>query len=409
MKKFVNFYILLFLFDSVVSLVSTLTGHLWWMKPVFVLQGMVALAVIVLSVPLYILICSMGNFPKRVVLPMILFAAWAGLFFALPMPIYLGVGNTIRLLSILQLCLGVAVIVVLRFSAGNAYWLYRKEDFARMAFRWKRLVGLALAHVFVIIPLVGLWLAVSLSLAVSHLSSGFIHLGPRGISVEARTYVYDNKQIMLLPTVHIAQPAFYRRLVEPLPVESTVVIPEGVTDRHQRLKEPLDHGKLAERMGLEAQDNQILVAERNRALCDVDVNDFSPGTIDYLRTCIRISSYWSSGNQMMALQALAFAADPDLDLLWQDLLDLRNQRVTACLTDCLQAYDTVVIPWGAAHMPGIQRTILSWGATIAERRRVPVWHWSSSGRDGPIEPNTGSIQQALPLSVAVAKAETSGR
>jgi hypothetical protein len=389
LKKFVNIYIILFLLDGLVSLINTLTGRLWGIQPLFMLQGTIALMVVVLSIPVYILIGSMRAFPKRVVLPMVIFTIWGGLFFALPMPIYLGIGNTILILSLIQPCLAIVTIVVLRYSMKHGYWLYNSSDFTRSAFQWKRLFGFAAANVILIIPLIGVWLAVSLSLAISHLSSGFIHLGVRGMSVEARTYVYEDKQILLLPTVHIAQPAFYKRLVEPLSVESTVVIPEGVTDKQKLLKEPLDYSKIARRAGLEMQDNQVIVAERNTALCDVDINEFSPGTIDYLRTCAAISRHWSSGKRMLALQAYASASQPDLDLLWKDLLDMRNQRVTACITDCLQTYDTIVIPWGAAHMPGIQRAILKWGATMTEHRRVPVWDFSSHEQEASQESDAG--------------------
>jgi hypothetical protein len=376
LKKFVNIYILLFLIDGLISLVNVLTSRMWGIQPLFIPQGIIAMMVFALSFPLYIIMGSMRAFPKRVVLPMVLFTAWAGVFFALPMPIFLGVGNTILLLSIMQVCLGIVLPVVLRYSAGHEHWLYSSSDFAPILFKWKRLFGFAAANIFLIVPLLGVWLALSLSLGVSHLSHGFIHLGLRGISTEARTYVYEDKEILLLPTVHIAQPAFYKRLVAPLPVESTVVIPEGVTDNQELLKEALDYSKVAHRMGLEVQDNQIIVAQRKTALCDVDVSEFSPGTIDYLRACVKVGKYWSSGQRLMALQASTFAAEPNLDLLWKDLLDMRNQRVSACITECLQHYDTIVIPWGAAHMPGIQRTILGWGATVSERRRVPVWHWS---------------------------------
>jgi hypothetical protein len=390
LKKFVNIYIMLFLIDGLISLVNVLTARIWGIQPLFIPLGIIAMMVFALSMPLYILIGSVRAFPKRVVLPMVLFIAWAGVFFALPVPIFLGVGSTMLLLSIVQPCLGIVLIAVLRYSGGHKHWLYSSSDFARVLFQWKRLFGFAAANVFLIIPLLGVWLAVSLSLGVSHLSHGFIHLGLRGISTEARTYVYEDKQILLLPTVHIAQPAFYKRLVAPLPVESTVVIPEGVTDKQELLKEPLDYSKVAQRMGLEVQDNQIIVAQRNTALCDVDVSEFSPGTIDYLRACVKVGKYWSSGKRMMALQASTFAAEPDLDLLWKDLLDMRNQRVTACITDCLQRYDTIVIPWGAAHMPGIQRTILGWGGTISERRRVPVWDWSRQKREESTVPETGN-------------------
>ena len=94
MKKFVNIYIMLFLIDGLISLVNTLTARIWGIQPLFIMQGIIAMMVFFLSMPLYILVGSMRAFPKRVVLPMVLFTAWAGLFFALPVPIFLGVGNT---------------------------------------------------------------------------------------------------------------------------------------------------------------------------------------------------------------------------------------------------------------------------------------------------------------------------
>ncbi|MFC1461683.1 hypothetical protein ACFLQR_04115 [Verrucomicrobiota bacterium] len=333
--------------------------------------------VLVMSFPLYFLIGCMRGFPKRVVLPMILFTSWVGLFFALPLPIFLGIRNTVLLLSIVQPCLGIVTLVILRYSAENRQWLHSRSDFEQLAFRWKRLFGFVAANVILVIPLLGVCLAVSLSLAISHLSRGFVHLGFRGISVEARTYLYEGKNIFLLPTAHVAQPTFYKRLVEPLSVENTVVIPEGVTDKNKLLKESLDYSKLARRMGAEAQDNRTIVADRSMELCDVDISEFSPITIDYLRTCISISGDWLSGDRAMALQKCISAPDPDLDLLWKDLVEFRNRRIIECITDHMQTYEHIVIPWGAAHMPGIERAILNWGGTIVGRRRIQVWDWSS--------------------------------
>jgi len=241
LRKFVNIYIILFLIDGIVSLVDAMTVPLLGIQPLYIAQGIIAFVVLVMSFPLYFLLGCMRGFPKRVVLPMVLFVTWAGLFFALPLPIFLGIQNTVLLLSIVQLCIGIGTLVILRHSSKNRQWLYSSADFEQLMFRWRRLFGFVAANILLIIPLIGVYLAVSLSLAISHISQDFVHLGFRGISFEARTYLYEGKNIFLLPTSHVAQPTFYQRLVEPLPVDNTVVIPEGVTDKKQLLKKRKDN------------------------------------------------------------------------------------------------------------------------------------------------------------------------
>jgi hypothetical protein len=230
----------------------------------------------------------MRGFPKRVVLPMVLFVTWVSLFAALPLPVFLGLQNTILFLSIVQPCFGIALLVILRYFDGNREWLYSRSAFEQPIFRWKRLVGFVAANVIVVVPLLGVFLAFSLSVAISHLSQGFLHLGLTGISVEARTYLYEGKTIDLLPTSHIAQSSFYKELVEPLSEERTVVIPEGVTDKNKLLKKPLDYRKLARSLGLEAQTSprsqtgqigrtsQPMTTDRHTRSCDVDMSEFSP-------------------------------------------------------------------------------------------------------------------------------------
>ena len=389
MRKFVNIYIILFLVDSIVSLVDVMTGRLLGIQSLSIVRGIIAFVVLLMSFPLYFLIGCTRGFPKRVVLPMIVFTVWGGLFFSLPLPIFLGIRNAEFLLSIAQCCIGVVTLVILRHFGENKQWLHSRSDFEQLMFRWKRLFGFVAANVIIIIPLLGVYLALSLSLAISHLSQGFVHLGFRGISVEARTYLYEGKNIILLPTAHIAQAGFYKRLVEPLFVENTVVIPEGVTDKKKLLKKPLNYKKLAHSMGLEAQNNRTIVSDRSIEFCDVDISEFSPMTIDYLRTCISISGDWLSGNRTMALQKCISSHDPDFDLLWKDLVEFRNRRVIECITDHMQTYEHIVIPWGAAHMPGIERAILNLGGTIVKRRRIQVWDWSSQEQKSFNKPDTG--------------------
>ncbi len=373
MYKFVNIYIVFFLVSGILPLVEVMLYQLFWIQRLPAISWTVALLPLILSFPIYLILGCMRNFPKRVVLPMALFMAWKHLFYALPVPFFLGFSNTNILLTLMHPCLGIVALVLLRYAGENGHWLYRRSDFEHVRFRWKRLCGFAAANVLLIIPLVGVYLAVSLSVGLSYLSHGFLHFGFEGISVEARTYLYQGKNIILLPTAHIAKADFYDKLVASLPAGNTVVIPEGVTDKNKLLEHGLNYEKLAGSLGLEAQDNQKIVADRHTKQCDVDISDFSWEIIDCLRSFSSASRYWSSGKRLRALQQFFSTPNPDPELFFRELLELRNLRVTECIADCLQAYDNIVIPWGAAHMPGIERAILAWDGIIAERRTILIW------------------------------------
>lgn len=377
MRKFTNIYIVLFLVDSIISLVNALTGWLFGIHPLLAVQTIIGLTVVVMSFPLYFFIGTMQGSRKRVAVPLMVFAIWSSLFAGLPLPIFFGFERTTFILSIIQPCVFVIAVAVLWNSGGNKHWLYRAPAFGPVSFRWARLFGFLAANIFLVFPLIVVFLTVSLSLAVSHFSRDFLRIGLDGISVEARTYRYEGKTIFLLPTAHIAQDGFYEKSIAPLPVDNTVVLPEGVTDKNKLLRDGLSYKGMADTLGLKTQDNQVFVTDRKWRYCDVDISEFSEDTIAFIRNCAAFYRLWASGDREMALQKMASAPQIDHRLLLKELLEYRNHRVTDCINDCLPTYDNIVIPWGAAHMPGIENVILEWGGTLSERRKIQVWGWSS--------------------------------
>ena len=90
-----------------------------------------------------------------------------------------------------------------------------------------------------------------------------------------------------------------------------------------------------------------------------------------------MSKHLTDGKLDLAIQVMFSAPEPDLHVLWNDILVLRNQRVIACMTEQLKTYEHIVIPWGAAHMPGIERTLFEMGAKVVDQRDIRVWDWSS--------------------------------
>jgi hypothetical protein len=84
---------------------------------------------------------------------------------------------------------------------------------------------------------------------------------------------------------------------------------------------------------------------------------------------------WLSGKYLTVLTQDMLSPKPDPQLLWQDLVEMRNHRLLRCVREFMQEYDNLLIPWGAAHMPGLEKEILKWGATLKIRKRVRVMSW----------------------------------
>jgi hypothetical protein len=363
------------LVDGLLSLVHSVGGRLWGIQPLSVVQALAAFVVLLTSFVLYFLMGCMRGFPKKVVLPLVVFTVWVGFFAALPLPIFLGMKNMMVGLSLLQTGMGIGALILLRVSVDNRQWLYGNTLFDQLAFRWKRLAGFLALNIFLIGPLLGLYLVGSLSIAVSHHSNGFIQIGFQGVSVESRTYHHMGKSVLLLPTAHIAQKGFYDQLIDSLPATNSVIIPEGTTDRNKLLSGGLGYEKLAESMGLEAQDNKRILATRNEKRCDMDISEFSDETIDLLQACSELFRGWPDGDRVVLLQNYLSTPNPDFNVLHEDLLTKRNRRVTDCIAECVKTFDHIVVPWGAMHMPGIERTMLEQGATVESRKRILVLGW----------------------------------
>ncbi|MBN2686099.1 MAG: hypothetical protein JXR40_12520, partial [Pontiellaceae bacterium] len=376
MRKLVNLYLVLFLLDGIISLVDVLAGHF-----LHALRGFVAFFPFILAFPLYCIIGCMRGFPKRALLPPIIFTAWTSILFGLPLPFFLGMDSTEQLLSVVQPILGIGVLLAVKRSGQSGGWIYGAEAFEHIKFSGKRLCGFIAGNALIVIPLMVLYLGVSASIGVAYLSRGFIHLDAKGLRVEARTYQYKGKSILLLPTVHIADRSFYSDLLSGLPAGKTVIIPEGVSDEQNLLAAGLGYEKIASALGLEAQNGQTFSPNTQFPTnpCDIDVSMLSPEVVNYLNAISYLFHNINSENQSAALTKYMATPQPDTDLMMKEILTDRNRRVVACIQDSIENYDTIVVPWGAAHMPGIERALLDQGAEKVDSRRVWVMRWSAIG------------------------------
>ncbi len=216
-----------------------------------------------------------------------------------------------------------------------------------------------------------------MQLMVSHMSNGFLTVNLTGLFTESRTYEKNGRQVLLLPTVHIAVPSFYDEIMQTFPAEQAVILPEGVTDNQGLLKAKLDYSGVADAVGLSAQPS--LTAKRKEPSVrryDADIGDFSKETVEILNVIARVIQSASTNDPMAAFEALSGLKEPDTEALITDILETRNARLISGVEKELANFQYIALPWGAAHMPGIERGLLKMQMHKVSQQQFNVFLWN---------------------------------
>jgi hypothetical protein len=331
---------------------------------------------VLLGVLVTLILCSYRRTAWKILVPALFLTFWKAFYF-LPLPAYFSWHSLELGGALSQTVAGSATILGLRKRSGGTSFLFPPEATCFAEFSWAR-TGFTLAtKLFLVLPALFVYLLVSAQILVREYSSGFLEVTPSGIFAEARIYEQNGRKIYLLPTIHIASPSFYETLMDGLPEKSSVILPEGVTDQKGLMKTAIDYSGAADSVGLAAQPD-LTVQHKNHAVlrCDADVSDFSPVTLSVLNGLGQVLKNIKSGETEGVLTALEALDAGDPMALWKDILETRNNKVLEGLKLALPQYEHVAVPWGAAHMPGIERGLFAMQARRIESKRVEVLKWS---------------------------------
>lgn len=257
--------------------------------------------------------------------------------------------------------------------------------------RWQHSV--AMGGTFLLSSLLSLPLGlVGIAHVIESTSLGYVRISPRGIDLTERVFEKEGRRVHLVGMAHIAEGGFYEALNENLagPVEGRrLVLMEGVSDRENLLPESFASGKtyrtMAEKLGLAEQTLGFAVqpgdeeteeadawerwAERGVDFvhADIDVSEFDPEHREQLVTLL-------SGMENMDL-ANFFAMPEGLDaaaleeLIVEALVGQRNRRLMEVYEAEAADYAEVFIPWGAAHLPDLERRFTALGYRRVEEHR----------------------------------------
>jgi hypothetical protein len=358
----------LFLASGLVSVLDDSCVLLWGNHLFTMLSGIITFITLLMAALVYGLAGLTPVVPKRVVLPVVFFIA-ASLLVTLPVGIYFyqWVLQYDLIASCGVIIFGLGIICWLQGGWKIRWPLVAEQNLGQRAFSGRNLLLFLLLNVLVALPAVAAYVAGCAGLAVSHFTEGFVSLRPAGIVMQARKYTRDDgKTILLFPMSHIAESDFYRNVMQSVSSNSVVLL-EGVTDTNNVLTHKLSYRRAAKSLHLAEQHEAFDLQQGELVRADVDVSDFSSNTIVLLNL---VSLIHSEGVNVHTLSLMmGYTPSPDVEQqLLDDLLLGRNRHVLGVLRERLPAADNFVIPWGAAHMPGLASEIQKAGFHLVESR-----------------------------------------
>jgi hypothetical protein len=397
MRRFANFFIILFLIDAGLSLtdelLSMFVAHLPALSTV---RNLVAFLVIALSLVVYILLGIDRRLPKRVFLPMTLYAFWC------VMALWPLLGMIPResqglMASFGQVFIGGLALITLRsFYGGN---LLPAEAFQRPLFGWRNTLVFSSVNLLLLPLLVVFSLAATIGYHLDRDTAGFMRLSPLGLYTSERSYHDDGKVVRLVAMMHIAREGYYQELVASLPTERAIILAEGVSDRDQLMEGRFHYGKLANLAGLSSQETMHLdgnlleleslepaeeiewdEAKPDIVQADMDLNSFDPRTVEFLNVLGRTLL----GDKPLAQGLVAYNdwaqvhGTPEVfSGVMDDILHKRNEVVIDTLQRSLDRYDTIIVPWGGMHMPAIEAAVLKQGFVPGDKKERLLFAFSA--------------------------------
>lgn len=274
---------------------------------------------------------------------------------------------------------------VQRLDRGGRFFLQREaegEDAPPLAVSWRRFAGWTVGHALFVPLLLAVYGFGSVDLALRQATGGFVSLGLDGVRITHRAYVRGDQVVDLVGMIHLGDGDAYREIFVPIPIEGTLILEEGVRDRKGLLPGGGTYDRVAGRLGIEAQRPIHEITRHLSRNADVDVSDFSEDTREFLGKVFAI--YTAEDPAAAMLDYLLFMrGKPDQEALLRavmaDILDRRNAHLLHELQEALDRHERVVIPWGAYHLPDLEKAILADGFIEDAERKITLIPFRRSG------------------------------
>lgn len=341
----------------------------------------VAVTVIYLLPLVLALMILVPPLPRRIFIPAFLCTIWAN-FISWPLT------PSGTPLDAVPVALTQIIIFLL-----TIFWIYRRTGrFTLMASDlpvktyligrvFLGLVSTAVMFAFAFVFLVG----VGLRQKIETETGGYLTFSRAGVSVTEKTLTRGDKSVRLIGMVHVGDNAFYKNLFASFPGHS-LVLAEGVSDRKGRMTGSMNYDGVAKVLGLASQvdlqsqwieksiqDMQAAPAGEQRHAPimsgDIDISDFSDQTISFLRDTAEVygaSSMSQAYERMLVLDKRY--TEEQATAAFTEVIEKRNAHVLTTLDAQIKSRDSIVIPWGAQHMPGLEKGLLARGFAVTTQQ-----------------------------------------
>jgi hypothetical protein len=310
--------------------------------------------------------------PRRFFIPLTLFNFAAALAL-LPLAVFFPLAKIALfgwLISCLQLIFALFILCRLQGALKLRWPLVPLDRLTGPSLSLKYSLRFAAANLLGLLPALLVYLFLVLTLAVDHFSDGFLALHPGRITVQVKTYARaDGKTIELIPMSHVADAEFYKTISQSFPPDS-IVLMEGVSDDKKLLTNGIHYKEVAASMGLAEQKTDFVPRAGEIINADVDVDQFSPVTIQLLNLVMNDPAKGiNSPEGAKFIQSLDV---PQVMQMLDDVLTQRNQHLLGEITAHLAQPGKIMVPWGAMHMPGIAAGIEKDGFHLVQTTQVTV-------------------------------------
>ena len=389
MRILANLFIVLFSLFALSNIIQVFSSSLASIPLVISSIDQIQILTVVVALLIYLGSAFNRHLPKLLFYPLLLWVLWAT-FDYWPMHDFIG--------QAYHLCIGIAQLLTILFLVRknqrdneSSYFLVPSQFTGPSFSGWTLIIFMVINIIIAPVALVVIGYNTAAHLIDSS-SAGFVQLKPDGLYMQEKTYQRDSKTIKLIAMIHLAQSQYYQKVSKTIPKDKTLILMEGVSDNDNLLKNNFNYGNLANFLGLTSQghfdiDTRVISSDQLSAdqsttpesqtgvdmlPADIDISAFDPQTIEVLDALAKyvLNTDSPASGYFAFNQWIQEHADPDIDkIIMKDLLDKRNAAVLSYIPKALQQYNTLVLPWGALHMKGLEQAIKEDGFTQVQSQR----------------------------------------
>ncbi len=230
---------------------------------------------------------------------------------------------------------------------------------------------------FIFLPFV---LYLEIIIMADNVTGDYIEIRPASIQSVHKEMTLGHKTVVLAGMMHIGEKKFYRQLLAPYTNNNIAVLLEGVGDKNKLVHKHFSYNKIADRLGLINQPASFNFEKKENIYevnADLDISSLSQTTISFINMAAEvldqshnIASLWEHSFKLEK-----HFSDKDLKLIFHDLLRRRNDHLYKILRQELGRYETVIIPWGALHLDGLETRLQQDDFKVSKVTRFPVAQW----------------------------------